>query len=231
MLHGIMRAATAALLFVIAILVYINYFHRSDSVLPEHSEVATAPEVPKVPISLDGIPAAPAFPLAPVADIVAPAPIAMPERAPAPARTRSEISDNGQLAEVVELPPSSRPRAASAPTSATPPASKPAGKRTHIVQPGESLWVISRKYLGNGELNAKLAEANGLSAKDRIKAGQLLIIPDLSGAPGIAQKPIEPARVSEDLADDDDARHFTRISNPVHASQPALMSTTVPNKY
>ena len=228
MLHGIMRAATAALLFVIAILVYINYFHHSDSVLPEHSDVATAPEVPKVPLSLDGMPSAPAVPVAPLADIVPAAPLAMPERAAStnPPRARSENADNGQLAEVVELPPSNRPHAASAQA----PAAKPTGKRTHIVQPGESLWVISRKYLGNGELNAKLAEANGLSSKDRIKAGQLLIIPDLNATPSIARS-IEPGRVSEDLADDDDARHLTRISNPVHSSQPALMSSTVPNRY
>ncbi len=228
MLQGIVRAATAALLFVIAILVYINYFHSSEPVLPEHSELATAPEVPKVPVSIDTPPAAPDVPAAPIADNAPQIPHANA------CRPRAEILDSGELAEVVELPPLNRARTPMAPAQS--PAPKPAGKRTHLVQPGESLWVISRKYLGNGELNAKIAEANGLTSKDHIKAGQLLIIPDLNGS-SVAHTPVAPAatsipaKVSEDLADDDDARHITRVSTPMKSNQPALMSATAPNKY
>ncbi len=67
MLHGILRAATAVLLFAIAILVYVNYFRNGAASQADPSELATAPEVPKVPSTIYNFetPAAPAAPVEP----------------------------------------------------------------------------------------------------------------------------------------------------------------------
>lgn len=226
MLHGIIRAATAALIFVVAILVYINYFHSGSSVLPERAELASAPEVPTVPVSPDAAPPTLAAPVAPVASAPAVAPTE--PRSPSAKPPRAEIVESGELAEVVELPPSPRTRVSGAlPAVQTPPA-KPSGKRTHIVQPGESLWVISRKYLGSGELNAKIADCNGLSSKDRIRVGQVLIIPDLNSPVRAAA---ETAAISEDLADHEDTRHVTTVSRSSESYRQPTMSSSVKNKY
>ncbi|MEI6231888.1 MAG: LysM domain-containing protein [Planctomycetota bacterium] len=230
MLQGMIRAAMAALVFAIAILVYINYFHRSDSGLTDHSELATAPEVPKVPSNPDAVSAAQNA--------------ITNQDASSDAGTklqRAEILDNGgELADVVDLPPAPRMRPSNLTAPAQAAAPKATGKRTHIVQPGESLWSISKKYLGNGELNAKIADCNGLTSKDRIRAGQVLVIPDGS-QPAVAQTPVRPAPLvrapveaahsAEDLADDDDARRVTRTSRNNDHGSPSIMSTTVPNKY
>lgn len=223
MLHGIIRAATAALIFVVAILVYINYFHASSSVLPERSELASAPEVPTVPVIPDAAPptlVAPATPTAPTAPSA--------PQSPSVRQPRAEIVESGVLAEVVDLPPSPRTRVSGmVPAVQTPPA-KPSGKRTHIVQPGESLWVISRKYLGSGELNAKIADCNGLASKDRIRVGQVLIIPDLNAPTRAAA---EAVAVSEDLADHEDTRHVTTVSRSSESNRQPTMSSSVKNKY
>ena len=222
MLQGIIRAATAALIFVVAILVYINYFHPSKAVLPERAELASAPEVPAVPVSPDAAPPSLTAPVAPAAPTAPPASSARPPRA--------EIVESGELAEVVELPPSPRTRVSGvAPAVQTPPA-KPSGKRTHIVQPGESLWVISKKYLGSGELNAKIADCNGLTSKDRIRAGQVLIIPDLN-APNSPAARAEAAANSEDLADHEDIRHVSTVSRSSESVRQPAMSSSVKNKY
>lgn len=241
MLHGIIRAATAALVFVIAVLVYINYIHSNDTVLPTNSDVASAPEVPKVPVLPEAGPAAP-LPLtgsAPATISDAPLAQTVPlndvksdrqtasTKAPAATKQRAEILD-GELAEVVELPPSNRNHGGAMASNAVQMAApKPqTGKRTHVVQPGESLWVISKKYLGNGELNGKIAECNGLTSRDKIKVGQLLIIPD-----GNSTILARVERVSEDLADDDDARRVTKVSKASENDGPALMNSSVRNKF
>src|SRR4051794_10062752 len=60
----------------------------------------------------------------------------------------------------------------------TPPAPRRM-KRTHVVQSGESLSSISRKYYGTPDYYSKLAEANNLKSRDRIRVGQVLVLPDL----------------------------------------------------
>ncbi len=246
MLHGIIRAATAALVFVIAILVYINYFHKSDSVLPERAELASAPEVPSVPISPDiepevatapAAPSAPVAPPAPAAPAAAPAPETPPApvahaapRAPVSKAPKAEILDsNNEIAEVVDLPPLQRSRSSAAVAE---PAPKASGKRTHIVQPGESLWVISRKYLGNGELNGKIAVANGLTSRDHIRPGQVLVIPDLNAStPAVNREVIETASTSEDLADHEDVRRVSTVSRTSEPIRQPAMSSAVKNKF
>jgi nucleoid-associated protein YgaU len=93
-------------------------------------------------------------PAPPVQPVPAPAPMPVPVL-PAP-----------QPQPVVQTPPPPAPVA-------------PKRKRTHVVQPGESLSSISRKYFGTPDYFGKIAEANSLKSKDRIRVGQVLVLPDL----------------------------------------------------
>ena len=58
----------------------------------------------------------------------------------------------------------------------TPPAPKP---RTHTVVRGDCLWIIARKYYGNGAQWRKIYEANKAKIKDPhwIYPGQVFVIP------------------------------------------------------
>ncbi len=47
---------------------------------------------------------------------------------------------------------------------------------TYIVQPGESLFVIARKILGNGYKYVDIAKDNNISDPNKLVAGQQLII-------------------------------------------------------
>ena len=59
------------------------------------------------------------------------------------------------------------------------PAVNPKSNGTHVVQPGDTLWAIAKKYYGNGAQYTKIFNAN----KDKIKnpnliyPGQKLVIP------------------------------------------------------
>ncbi|HLX62842.1 MAG TPA: LysM peptidoglycan-binding domain-containing protein [Planctomycetota bacterium] len=246
MLHGVLRTATVALIVAIALLVYINYFRSNAPTMTSGADVAAAPEAPKLAVGPDlAPPAVPAIPVdlrAPqnqetgvrgqesAASVVKNVSDTLDKKAnsatavsetmssplpPRPPRVvRAEIIDNGPAGEVVELPPQSLAQlAAKAPASYS---NAPAVKRTHVVQPGESLWLIAKKYYGNGELFGRIAEGNGIAVKDRVKVGQVLVIPDQNAPP----------HVSEDLADHEDAapRAIT-VSSP-HEEKPATMSST-----
>ncbi len=47
---------------------------------------------------------------------------------------------------------------------------------THVIKEGESLYIIARNYLGNGDLYPKIAADNGISDPDIIISGTELII-------------------------------------------------------
>jgi LysM repeat protein len=79
------------------------------------------------------------------------------------------------------MPPPQTPAPAPAPAPAPEPRADAPGKKTHVVQPGESLWVIAKSHYGSGELYGKIAEANKLRKGDHIKAGQVLVIPPVAG--------------------------------------------------
>jgi len=67
---------------------------------------------------------------------------------------------------------------------ATPPAPAPTvtvGKRTHIVQPGESLWLISKRYYGTPAHIERIADANHLETPKRLRPGQVLVLPEIAG--------------------------------------------------
>ncbi len=49
-------------------------------------------------------------------------------------------------------------------------------KITHTIREGESLFIIAKRYLGNGNLYPKIASDNGIEDPDIIITGQELII-------------------------------------------------------
>ena len=48
---------------------------------------------------------------------------------------------------------------------------------TYIVEAGDSLYSISRKFYGTEAMVAKIQELNGLSNADLIKEGQSILLP------------------------------------------------------
>ncbi|MCD8049260.1 MAG: LysM peptidoglycan-binding domain-containing protein [Clostridia bacterium] len=46
--------------------------------------------------------------------------------------------------------------------------------QTYVVQSGDSLWLIAKKYLGSGEKYAYLASINGITKPYTIRVGQVL---------------------------------------------------------
>lgn len=50
-------------------------------------------------------------------------------------------------------------------------------KRYHIVQKGETLWGIAKKYYGNGNQYVKIVQANSIKNPDLIYPGQKFLIP------------------------------------------------------
>jgi nucleoid-associated protein YgaU len=222
MLHAFFRAATVTLLAVIAVLIYVNYFRSTETpdIVAEHEAIETPPELPKLAVEPD-IPAA-------LAEVV---PLQTAAANPRSAQTRAEqfpnaarsgrgarepiaeILDLEPIAEVVDLP--SRKPAVIAAVALPAPAPKLSGKHTHVVLSGESLWVISRKYYGTGELYSKIAESNGLASKDRIRPGQVLIIPD-------ANAPAATTPVPEEIADHEDVPRAVPVSMAREYIPPAV---------
>jgi len=99
-----------------------------------------------------------------------------------PPATPKTVASPTPPAPVPEVaPPAPQPKVAVQPEFKKPAmAEAPHGKRTHVVQPGESLWSISKTYYGTPDNYNALAAANGLQAKGgKIRAGQVLVLPDL----------------------------------------------------
>ena len=238
MLQALFRAATLALLAAVAVLIYVNYFRASDALTASSAElpaVETPPELPKLAPNPEPQVASPAQPAAAIG-----APVrANAENAPATAASiaaeRAKMvseSANMALAEVVELPSSSTRHAVSIGNGLTQSQAAPTaaqGKRTHVVLQGESLWVISRKYFGSAEHISKIAASNGITSHDRIRAGQILVIPDLNAPVASAPRPAPLA--PEDEADHEDAARATPVVLNRTANQPAPASSQSPKRY
>lgn len=47
----------------------------------------------------------------------------------------------------------------------------------YVVQPGDSIWKISKKVYGNGDMYIKILEANNMTNEDTLISGQKLVIP------------------------------------------------------
>ena len=58
-----------------------------------------------------------------------------------------------------------------------------------MVQAGESLSSISRKHFGTPNHYGKIAELNKLRSHDRIRVGQLLLLPDIEPAVAVEIEP------------------------------------------
>ena len=70
--------------------------------------------------------------------------------------------------------PEPRPETKASASSAVP--SAPAAD-SYVVQPGDTLWSIGARTLGNGKTAQRIATANGLAAPYRLQPGQTLRIP------------------------------------------------------
>jgi nucleoid-associated protein YgaU len=60
--------------------------------------------------------------------------------------------------------------------------------KTHVVKEGETLYQISKTYYGRGDKWQDIARANPRIKPERIRAGDELLIPDLSGKAVAAKK-------------------------------------------
>lgn len=65
------------------------------------------------------------------------------------------------------------------PTAAPPSSTSTDGRRTYVVRAGDTLGEIARKVLGSSKRSTDLYEANRhvLSSPDRLRAGQVLVLP------------------------------------------------------
>jgi LysM repeat protein len=121
-------------------------------------------------------------------------PGAAPASAPAPALEPTAAPEVPAEQPTEAPPPTEVPTEAPAPTEAPPPepTAVPAQPeqgvpQVHIVQPGETLFLIGLKY---GLTWTAIAQANNLPS-DHIYSGQRLVIPEKGAAP--APAPAEPA--------------------------------------
>ena len=103
-----------------------------------------------------------------------PAPIPAPQ--PLPPEKPVAVSP---LRETKEAKPKSDPRAKPEPGP---------GQRTYVVESGDTLWNISKKLYGVPEHYGKIAELNRMTQRDRIRPGQVLIVPDLPMTAPVPEK-------------------------------------------
>ncbi len=92
------------------------------------------------------------------------------------------------------------------------------GQRSYVVEAGDSLWNISMKTYGSGDYTGKIAELNHLAAKDRIRPGQVLLLPDL---PKRESKPESLSRLDEGVLMD-------QLAAPVEGSEAKLPENESP---
>ncbi|MGD0094009.1 MAG: LysM domain-containing protein [Planctomycetota bacterium] len=114
------------------------------------------------------------------------------------------------------IPAPLAPRLEPLPPPLAPAPQAPKLKRTHVVQPGESLSGISRRYYGTPDRYGKIAAANNLRSRDVIRVGQVLVIPEGSGPPII------------ESSDDENEEHpATAAETQDFEPQPPTLSTTM----
>jgi len=96
--------------------------------------------------------------------------------------------------ELVTAPVAGEPRP---PTIKEPPASPALAERVHVVDEGETLFQIARKYYGAGTAWTKIAQANGIKPES-LKVGMKLRVPGVRVADSTV--PVPPAAKPADAA-------------------------------
>lgn len=105
---------------------------------------------------------------------------------------------------------------APAPAVVASPSATPEGF-THVIESGESLYTIARKY---NVTTGAIVSANGLGSPDKIFVGQKIVIPGVKAAPQmVASAP----KVQQPAANDVSADATTVASTP--AAQPVMQET------
>lgn len=135
------------------------------------------------------------------------------EGTPPAAPGQSKPAPSLQPPPVPPTPPA--PQVESPPPPAPPTPQAPKLKRTHIVQPGESLSSISRKYYGTPERYGKIVAANNLRSRDVIRVGQVLVIPEGSGPP-----------IIESANDENEERAASTAGTQEFEPQPPTLNAT-----
>ncbi len=101
-------------------------------------------------------------------------------------RELTDLNDIGPYdlkpGDVITLPPPGPARASStrAGSAAT---AIPSGARVHVVEAGDILGDISRRYYGTATRWREIAQANNISDPGRLRIGQRLVIPDAQDGP------------------------------------------------
>lgn len=102
----------------------------------------------------------------------APSPNPLPEPAPAvPAPAPAPLP--------VVNPSPAQPQQAEKPPAQPQAPAEQSGLVTYKVQPGDSLWEISRTFYKSPNHIKQIADANNLAANAMLRIGQVLVIPDL----------------------------------------------------
>jgi LysM repeat protein len=152
----------------------------------------------------------------PDTELTAPKPtLPTPPPQPEPAPTPAPIPAPPPIVQAPPPPPAPAPRRM---------------KRTHVVQSGESLSSISRKYFGTPDYYTKIAEANNLKSRDKIRVGQVLVLPDLPMKMASAEvaAPIEASAAVEKTPDTTETpaepagEHRTANTQDFEPQQPTL---------
>lgn len=169
MLRALFSVVTVLLLCVVAFVLFSNRFGSK----PE----SAAPVEPPAPVRSVQLPTPPPSP--PVVPL--PAPVQpLPVRAPMP-----------------ENPVAPRTETVPKPTMRKHVADARHGKRTHVVQAGDTLWGISQCYFGSGDYVSRIADLNGLRG-NTLKRGQVIFLPD---AP--AEGPVHGDSPGDAISDND----------------------------
>jgi phage tail protein X len=136
--------------------------------------VPRAPRMITVPEEALGKPAAPP----PVAAVIDAPPEGMVPR-PAPAAVGPAVVELPRPAPASPPAQATAPVAASKPAPAPPAAARPAGTRTHVVVPKDTLYGLSVKYYGHGRQVEAIYQANRDVMRDRtdVRPGMTLRLP------------------------------------------------------
>ncbi|MGG1659613.1 LysM peptidoglycan-binding domain-containing protein [Brevibacillus sp. NRS-1366] len=105
-----------------------------------------------------------------------PAPSQSSEPVTPSAQSVSDPSPSSKQTPGTAVTPLAKPASAPVVTPAKSPAEKPKAIR-HVVQKGETLYMLSRKYYGNNNNVVRIAKYNGFHAETQLTAGRVVMVP------------------------------------------------------